>query len=68
VLVEEGRRWLAEGDAARRGGGALPRRALSAVLVAALARRDLARVDDDGRPRGLADRLAVIAAYARGRA
>jgi 15-cis-phytoene synthase len=68
VLVEEGRRWLAEGDAAARGGGALPRRALSAVLVAALARRDLARVDDDSRPRGLADRLAVIAAYARGRA
>ena len=66
VLVEEGRRWLAEGDAAGRGRGALPRQALSAVLVAALARRDLARGGGDDRPRGLADRLAVVAAYVRG--
>ncbi len=66
VLEAEGRRWLAEGDAAR-GHEQVPRRALSAVLVATLARRDLRRGGKDGRPRGVADRLAVTAAAARGR-
>ena len=66
VLIAEGRRWLAEGAAAH-GRGQMQRRALSAVLVATLARRDLRRGGGDGRPRGAADRLAVVAAYARGK-
>lgn len=66
VLVAEGRRWLAEGAAAR-GEGRVPRRAVSAVLVATLARRDLRRGGADGRPRSVADRLAVVAAAVRGR-
>ncbi len=66
VLRSEGRRWLAEADALQRGRGRVQRSALSAVLVATLARRDLRR-REDGRPRGLADRLAVVAAYAQGR-
>ena len=66
VLRAEGRRWLDEGDALQRGSGRVQRTALSAVLVATLARRDLRRPGDE-RPRGLADRLAVIAAYSRGR-
>ena len=64
VLLSEGRRWLAEGDASQRGEGAVPRQALSAVLVAAMARRDLRR--SDARLRGILDRLAVIASYTRG--
>ena len=66
VLATEGRRWLAEGEAAR-GREQIPRRALSAVLVATLARRDLRRGVEDRQARGVADRLAVIAAYVRGR-
>ena len=66
VLEAEGRRWLAEGDAAR-SHRQVPRRALSAVLVATLARRDLRRGGENGGPRGVADRLAVAAAAMRGR-
>jgi phytoene synthase len=69
-LAEDGRRWLAEGRAVLRGGGALPRRALAAALPAALAARDLRRVPDTGappRPRSLGDRLAVTLAGLRGR-
>jgi len=66
VLRTEGRRWLAEGDALQRGSGRVQRAVLSAVLVATLARRDLRRAGDE-RPRGLSDRLAVIAAYGSGR-
>lgn len=46
--------------------GALPRRVLAAALPAVLARRDLAREMPAG-GRGLGDRLAVLAAWARGR-
>lgn len=70
VLVAEGRRWLAQADAAHEG-GRVQRRALSAVLVAALARRDLRHHDAGGgaggRPRGVADQLAVVTAYLRGK-
>ncbi len=66
VLEAEGRRWLAEGDSAR-GSRQVPRRAVSAVLVATLARRDLRRGAEEGRPRGVADRLAVVAAAVRGK-
>jgi len=66
VLAAEGRRWLAEGDAGMQGAARVASPALSAVLVGTLARRDLRR-RESGRPRGLADRLAVVAAYARGR-
>ncbi len=52
--------WLAAGRAVR-----LPKRAIAAALPAVLARRDLAR--SGTAPRGLADRLAVAAAVARGR-
>ncbi len=52
--------WLAAGRAVR-----LPRRAIAAALPAVLARRDLASARIA--PRGLADRLAVTVAAARGR-
>ena len=60
------------GEILRHGAGKLPRAVLAAGLPAVLARRDLRRLD--GRPalrgplpRGLGDRLAVLAAAATGR-
>ena len=52
--------WLAAGRTVR-----LPKQAIAAALPAVLARRDLAHPRTT--PRGLADRLAVTAAAARGR-
>jgi phytoene synthase len=46
----------------------LPRGAVAAALPVVLARRDLRRVGQPAGPRGLGDRLAVIAAGLRGRA
>jgi phytoene synthase len=65
ALAEEGLDWLAEGA---RGG--LPRACLAAALPATLARRDLARARGgrlSAAPRGIGDRLAVLAAAATGR-
>ncbi len=58
--------WRQEGRALLRAGrdGALPRGAIAAALPAVLARRDLRRI---GRPRGVADRLAVTMAGLLGR-
>ena len=47
--------------------GRLPRAALAAGLPGVLARRDLRRFTLPARPRGLGDRLAVVAAAAVGR-
>ena len=55
-LRQQGMAWLAEGRQAR-----IPRVARPAVLVAALAQRDLRRLDPVG-PRGLGDRMAVLRA------
>jgi phytoene synthase len=46
----------------RASGGALPRAVLAAGLPAVLARRDLARLGQSA-PRGIADKLAVLAAF-----
>ncbi len=56
ALAQEGRTLLAEG---RRLG--VPKAAIPAALPAVLARRDLRRPGDPA-PRGLGDRLAVVAA------
>ncbi len=55
-LVAEGRRLLGEGPRRVR------RSAVAAALPAVLARRDLARWPRPAAPRGLGDRLAVVAA------
>jgi phytoene synthase len=58
----------AEAEALLRGaGGAMPRAVIAAALPAVLARRDLRRPGPAPGPRGLGDRLAVVAAYPRGR-
>jgi phytoene synthase len=51
----------------RRSAGRLPRGVLAAGLPAVLARRDLRRPGTAAAPRGLSDRLAVVAAAASGR-
>jgi len=61
ALAREGRRLLRDGR------GAMPRGVLAAALPAALARRDLRRPGPASGPRGLADKLAVTAAYVAGR-
>lgn len=59
-LADEARSWL---QAQPR----VHRQAIAAALPAVLARRDLARVTQAPRPRGLGDRLAVIVAGFTGR-
>lgn len=59
-LRQQGLGWLKEG-ATR-----LPRAARPAILVAALARRDLRNATPSATPRGLSDRLAVIRANVLG--
>jgi hypothetical protein len=49
------------------GAGRFARGAVAAALPGVFARRDLRRLHDPLRPRGLGDRLAVIAAAARRR-
>jgi phytoene synthase len=69
VLAREGRRWLAKADAVQRlrgGCGRVPRRAVSAVLTASLARRDLRRGEHPARPRGVTDQLAIAVAALSG--
>jgi phytoene synthase len=61
ALAEEGSRLL------REGGGRMPRATIAAALPAVLARRDLRRVGGVVRPRGVGDRLAVLAAAIAGR-
>jgi 15-cis-phytoene synthase len=65
ALAAEGRAILAEA------GGRLPRPVVAAALPAVLARRDLARADPASAvtagARGIGDRLAVVAAWARAR-
>jgi phytoene synthase len=61
TLAEEGRRLL------RDAGGRVPRAIVAAALPAVLARRDLRRVGEVGGPRGIGDRLAVLAAAVAGR-
>lgn len=51
----------------RQGAGKLPRTVLAAGLPAVLARRDFRKLGAQPGPRGLADRLAVLAAAAVGR-
>jgi len=51
----------------RRGAGQLPRTVLAAGLVGAFARRDLRRPAAPAGPRGLGDRLTVLAAAVAGR-
>jgi len=51
----------------RRGAGRLPRAVLAAGLVGAFARRDLRRPGAPAGPRGLGDRIAVMAAALTGR-
>ena len=60
-LAGEGRRLLGEGD------GAVPRAVIAAALPSVLARRDLRRPGPATGPRGLGDKLAVVAAYLAGR-
>jgi 15-cis-phytoene synthase len=59
-LAAEGQRLL------REAGGKVPRDQIAAALPAVLARRDLRRLMS-ATPRGLTDRLAVVASYAAGR-
>ena len=61
VLAGVGRGWIASGRATR-----LPRLAIPAALPVVLARRDLAH-PGVARPRGLADRMAVMVAAVLGR-
>lgn len=61
ALADWGRALLAEA------GGPVPRPLLAAALPAVLARRDLRQAGIAARPRGLGDRLAVVAAAAIGR-
>ena len=58
VLAAEGRAWLRPSR--------WPRGTIAAVLPAVLARRDLARIPRPAGPRGLGDRLAVLAAALMG--
>ena len=60
-LRRQGLAWLAEGRATP-----IPRAARPAVLVAALAQRDLRRSTPAPTPRGLGDRLAVLRAALAG--
>jgi len=60
-LAADGRRLL------REAAGALPRPMIAAALPAILARRDLSRLSQAAGPRGLGDKLAVVAAYLAGR-
>jgi phytoene synthase len=60
-LAEEGRRLLRESS------GPVARDIVAAALPAVLARRDLRRPGPAAGPRGLGDKLAVVAAYAAGR-
>jgi 15-cis-phytoene synthase len=60
-LAAEGRRLL------REAGGTMPRAVIAAALPAVLARRDLRRPGSASVPRGLGDKLAVVAAYCVGR-
>ena len=60
-LAEDGRRRLHEA------GGAWPRATIAAALPAVLARRDLRRPGPAAGPRGLGDKLAVLAAYVMAR-
>jgi phytoene synthase len=60
-LAGEGTRLLREAS------GPVPRDRIAAALVAVLARRDLRRPGPAAGPRGLGDKLAVLAAYAVGR-
>ncbi len=60
ALAGEGGRLLHDA------GGRFPRVAIAAALPAVLARRDLRRVGSAVLPRGLGDRLAVVAAAAVG--
>jgi phytoene synthase len=64
VLPEDADRQALLGEARVLLSGGAPKAALAAVLPAVLARRDLARLSrgEPMRPRGLADRLAVIRA------
>ena len=55
TLGDQGRAWLAEGSRRR-----VPRESSAASLVATLARRDLGRAEKPFRPRGAADRLAIV--------
>jgi phytoene synthase len=61
TLAEDGRQRL------REAAGAMPRGVIAAALPAALARRDLARPGPAAGPRGLGDKLRVVAAYLAGR-
>lgn len=61
-LAGEGRAFLRQGRDAT-----IPRSALAAALPAVLARRDLRRVQEPARPRGVGDRLAVLFAGILGR-
>lgn len=67
--VQDVRRELAREGAAllARAPRRVPRAVVAAALPAVLARRDLARVPAPARPRGLGDRLAVLAAAILGR-
>jgi phytoene synthase len=57
----------ADGRALLRGaGGPIPRELIAAALPAVLARRDLRRPGRAAVPRGLGDKLAVVAAYLAG--
>ena len=56
ALADHGRRLLTEAR------GPVPRGVVAAALPAVLARRDLARVGQPIRPRGIGDRLAVVVA------
>lgn len=61
LLAEEARRWLDQAARPR-----LRRELIAAALPATLARRDLVRIDQPLRPRGLGDRLAVVMAAISG--
>jgi phytoene synthase len=62
ALAADGSRLL------RDAGGRVPRAIVAAALPAVLARRDLRRIGTAVRPRGVGDRLAVLAAGLAGRA
>jgi phytoene synthase len=64
-VLAELARW--GGDLLRQSGGRFSRPVVAAALPAALARRDFRRIGGPVRPRGIADRLAVLAAAVCGR-